>query len=104
MMRVSTLRLSKEYAAALLLVALVVISPAGVEVTWSAEKERPAKKEKSVQPAKKGTTSKQATNASGAGIMDKSTACFGDVPKIESVKPDEGKSGDKVTIQGKNFG
>jgi len=103
-MRVATLSLSRGYAAAFLLAALVVVSPFGVGVAWSAEKEKPPKKEKSVQPAKKGTTSKEATKASGAGIVTKATGCFGDAPKIESVKPDEGKSGDKVMIKGKNFG
>ena len=34
----------------------------------------------------------------------KAQACFGEAPKIESVKPDEGKAGDKVTISGRNFG
>jgi len=95
MMRIGTLSLSRAYPVALLLAVLVVVSPVGVTVTWSAEKEKPAKKEKSVQPAKKGTPSKGATKA---------TACFGDAPKIESMKPDEGKSGDKITIRGKNFG
>ena len=103
-MRAATLSLSMEYAAALLLTALVVGSPVAVGIAWSAETEKPAKKEKSAQPAKKGTTSQGATKASGAGIVTKATACFGDPPKIESVKPDEGKSGDKVTIKGKNFG
>ena len=104
MMRVVILRPSRAYRAALLLTVLVVVSPVGVTVTWSAEKEKPIKKEKSVQPAKKGTTSKGATKASGAGFVDKATACFGETHKIESIKPDEGKSGDKVTITGKNFG
>jgi IPT/TIG domain-containing protein len=104
MMHVGILRLSRAYPVAVLLAVLVVVSPVGVTVTWSAEKEKPAKKDKSVQPSKKGTTSKGATTASGAGIVDKATACFGDTPKIEHVKPDEGKSGDKVTITGKNFG
>jgi len=104
MMRVGILRLSRAYHAALLLTVLVVVSPVGVTVAWSAEKEKPIKKEKSVQPAKKGTTSKGATKAPGAGIVDTATACFGDTPKIETVKPDEGKTGDKVTITGTNFG
>jgi hypothetical protein len=104
MMRVGTWRLSVAYPAVLLLAMLVGASLVGVGVTWSAEKEKPAKKEKSVQPAKKGTPSKGATKASGAAPEAKATACFGDAPKIESVKPDEGKSGDKVTIRGKNFG
>ena len=104
MMRVGILRFSRAYPVALLLAVQVVVSPVGVTVTWPAEKEKPIKKDKSVQPAKKGMTSKEATKASGAGIVDKATACFGDAPKIEAVKPDEGKTGDKVTITGTNFG
>lgn len=103
-MRVAMVSLSRGYLAAFLLAAMVVVSPVGVGVAWSAEKEKPPKKEKSVQPAKKGTTSKGATKATGAGTVDKATTCFGDPPKIGSVKPDEGKVGDKVTITGKNFG
>jgi len=34
----------------------------------------------------------------------KAQACFGEAPKIQSVKPDEGKPGDTVTIVGKGFG
>ena len=33
----------------------------------------------------------------------KAQACFGEAPKIESMTPDEGKVGDKVTISGRNF-
>ncbi|MBI4000951.1 MAG: IPT/TIG domain-containing protein [Nitrospira defluvii] len=41
---------------------------------------------------------------SSAETAAKAQACFGEAPKIESVKPDEGKAGDKVTISGRNFG
>lgn len=34
----------------------------------------------------------------------KAQACFGEAPKIESIKPDEAKTGEKVTISGRNFG
>nr|MBA3754478.1 IPT/TIG domain-containing protein [Nitrospira sp.] len=34
----------------------------------------------------------------------KAQACYGEAPKIESMMPDEGKAGDKVTISGRNFG
>lgn len=30
--------------------------------------------------------------------------CYGEAPKIQSVIPDEGKAGEKVTISGKGFG
>jgi hypothetical protein len=39
-----------------------------------------------------------------AQIAASGQACFGDAPRIESISPDEGKPGDKVTITGKNFG
>ncbi|MGH7230640.1 MAG: IPT/TIG domain-containing protein [Nitrospiraceae bacterium] len=68
-----------------------------------AEKGKPAKKEKG-QPAKKSRITEGATKASGAGIVAKSTACFGQAPKIEKVSPDEVKAGDKVTITGQDFG
>jgi len=38
MMRVGILRLSRAYHAALLLTVLVVVSPVGVTVAWSAER------------------------------------------------------------------
>jgi hypothetical protein len=66
-------------------------------------KDKPGKKEKP-QPTKKSRTMEGATKASGARIVDKSTACFGQTPKIDKVSPDEVKSGDKVTITGKDFG
>ncbi len=75
-----------------------------VNMTWSAESEKPAKKEKAAQPAKDAKPKSGATKASGAAIVAKSKACVGDTPKIEKVKPDEGKTGEKVTITGKNFG
>jgi hypothetical protein len=46
-------------------------------------------------PAPKYTSAETAANAQ---------ACFGEAPKIESIVPDEGKAGDKVTISGMNFG
>ena len=50
---------------------------------------------KSTGPAPKYTSAETAANAQ---------ACFGEAPKIESIKPDEGKAGEKVTISGRNFG
>lgn len=46
-------------------------------------------------PAPKYTSAETAANAQ---------ACFGEAPKIESLTPDEGMPGDKVTISGRNFG
>lgn len=36
--------------------------------------------------------------------LTKGRVCSGDVPKIRKVTPDEGKTGDKVTITGERFG
>jgi hypothetical protein len=41
---------------------------------------------------------------SSAETAARAQACFGEAPKIESITPDEGKAGDKVTITGRNFG
>lgn len=87
-------------------------------MTLAAEDTKPAKKkpDTSVKPGKpKSTTPKPGTTAktpskdgairaSGADAVDKAQACYGDAPKIESVSPDEGTAGAKVTITGKNFG
>jgi hypothetical protein len=69
-----------------------------------APKEKAAKKQKPAQPAKKGRTAEGVTKGSGAGIVEKSTACFGQAPRIDKVNPDEVKPGEKVTITGKDFG
>ncbi len=42
--------------------------------------------------------------ASESPRLTKGLSCAGDVPKIMKIKPDEGKTGDKVTITGENFG
>ena len=74
--------------------------------TWAAE---PVAKEKTMKkpaqtrtnaPAKKSTSTKSAMPETAG----KSTACFGEAPKLDKVTPDEGKAGDKVTITGSSFG
>lgn len=95
---------------------LSLVNPA---MTLAAEDNKPAKKKNpdtSVKPGKpKSTTPKSGTTAktppkdgairaSGADAVDKAQACYGDAPKVESVSPDEGTAGAKVTITGKNFG
>lgn len=88
-------------------------------MTTAAEDMKPEKKKKSdtsTKPGKpKSTTPKSETSAkapakdgairgSGAALVDKAQACYGDAPKIETISPDEGPAGAKVTINGKNFG
>ncbi len=73
----------------------------------AAEKKAPEKKS-----VKKGESRKAipapakspAPKYASAETAAKAQACFGEAPHIESVQPDEGKAGDKVTITGRNFG
>ena len=58
------------------------------------------KNQKAASAPAKGSTPKYASAETAA----KAPACFGEAPKIQSVKPDEGKPGDTVTIYGKGFG
>lgn len=51
-------------------------------------------------PAAKSPAPKYASAETAA----KAQACFGEAPDIESIQPDEGQAGDKVTITGRNFG
>ena len=51
-----------------------------------------------------GSAKSPAPKYASAETAAKAQACFGEAPKIESVKPDEGKAGEKVTISGRNFG
>lgn len=90
-------------AIGVLALSLVAISQTN---TWAAE---PVAKEKTVKkpapmrasaPAPKTT----ATNSAMPETTGKSTACFGEAPKLDKVSPDEGKAGDKVTITGSSFG
>lgn len=56
-------------------------------------------------PSASATTAKApAPKYTSAETAAQAQACFGEAPKIESVTPDEGKAGDKVTVSGRNFG
>ena len=46
----------------------------------------------------------QSTKASGANKVAKDRVCSGVTPKIKKVSPDEGRTGDKITLTGDNFG
>ena len=91
-------------------IALVMSGTLGVSPSGAAEKaEKKAKAVKTEPSSKKvsvqsGTVKVESTKASGAGIVAKSKACGGDPPKLEKVKPDEGKAGDKILLLGRNFG
>lgn len=73
------------------------------------EKQTPEKKaaaksggQKAKPPAATPTAS--APKYTSAETAANAQACFGEAPKIESMAPDEGKAGDKITISGRNFG
>ena len=90
-------------AIGLLALSLVAISPTSI---WAAEpvaKEKTAKKPAQMQ-ASAPVPKTVATKSAMPETTGKSTACFGEAPKLEKVTPDEGKAGDKVTITGSSFG
>lgn len=85
----------------------LVLAGGAMDRAVAAEKSKDKPAAKAAAPKKadrSGTAHVASTKASGAGIVAKAQACFGDGPKIEKIKPDEGKAGDAITIIGKNFG
>ena len=90
-------------AVGVMAICLAAISPAG---TWAAE---PDKQEKKAKKPAQAQANKPAPNATAkkyasAETAGKGQSCFGEAPKLDKLKPDEGKAGDKVTITGTNFG
>lgn len=71
--------------------------------TKPASPTKPAAKGKSQKAAPSPSTG-SAPKYTSAETAAKAPACFGETPKLHSVKPDEGKPGDRVTIIGKGFG
>jgi hypothetical protein len=88
---------------------LAAIAFAGQFGLAAAADEPKPKKEKAAKEA-------PATGQPGGGIqsnkaqaansprLTKGQSCAGDVPQIKKITPDEGKTGDKVTITGDHFG
>ncbi|MEW6543623.1 MAG: IPT/TIG domain-containing protein [Nitrospirota bacterium] len=89
-------------AAASAIMTMVLVGQPGV--VTAAEKEKPAKQRKAAKADRSGTAKVESTKASAAAAAAKSKTCFGEAPKIQQVKPDEGKPGTAVTITGQNFG
>ncbi len=82
---------------------LSLAEDAGKGTATQAPHSKPAAKGKTPKASagpSKGTSPKYASAETAA----KAPACFGETPKLHSVKPDEGKPGDRVTIIGKGFG
>jgi hypothetical protein len=87
----------------ILALSLTAITPA---VSRAAE---PVKQEKKANKSTQGRTNALVPNAiakkfASAEIAGKALPCFGEAPKLDTLTPDEGKAGDKVTITGTNFG
>ena len=85
-------------AIGVLALSLAAITPA---VTWAAGPGTQEKKAKKPAPARTNATTTKSAMPETSG---KSTACFGEAPKLDKITPDEGKAGDKVTITGSSFG
>jgi hypothetical protein len=81
---------------------LAVVAFAG-QIGMAGAADEPKKEKKASAAAQSGGGIKS-TKASGAEKVAKSRACSGVAPTVKKVSPDEGKTGDKVTITGENFG
>ena len=85
-------------------------APPAASKAPAAKKQAPEKKSaaksatQKTKPAAAAKPTGPAPKYASAETAAKAQACFGEAPKIESMKPDEGKAGDKVTISGRNFG
>ena len=70
--------------------------------------EKKSSEKKSLKKGERGKTTPAAKTPApkyaSAETAAKAQACFGEAPKIDTVTPDEGKAGEKVTISGRNFG
>ena len=85
---------------------LAVLAFAG-QVAWAAAEEPKKEKKAKEAPAAAqpgGGIQSNKARASESPRLTKGKTCSGDPPKIKKITPDEGKTGDKVTITGENFG
>jgi len=86
---------------------LAVLAFAG-QVAWAAAAEEPKKEKKAkeapaaAQPG--GGIQSNKAKAAESPRLTKGRVCPGETPKIKKISPDEGKTGDKVTVTGENFG
>jgi IPT/TIG domain len=87
-----------------ILAAFAFVSQVGLAV--AAEESKQGKKAKSdpatAQPG--GGIQSNKAKASESPRLTKGRSCSGATPKIKKITPDEGKTGDKVTIAGEHFG
>ena len=84
-------------------ICLAAVTPIGAGAAEAVKQEKKAKKQAQTRTsagAPKPTNPKFAS----AETAGKAESCFGEAPKLDTLKPDEGKAGDKVTITGTSFG
>jgi len=74
-----------------------------VSLAVAAEEKKKSKEAPAASQPGGGIQSNKA-KASESPRLTKGKSCSGATPKIKKVTPDEGKTGDKVTIAGENFG
>jgi len=89
---------------------LAVLAFAG-QLTLAAAAEEPKKEEPKKEKKAKaapappgGAIQSNKAKASESPRLTKGRSCSGDMPKIKKISPDEGKTGDKITITGEKFG
>lgn len=77
-----------------------------VGLVAAADEPKKEKKAKEAPAASKpgGGIESNKAKASESPRLTKGKTCSGDPPKIKKITPDEGKTGDKVTITGEHFG
>ena len=87
-----------------ILAAVAFVGQVGLGV--AAEEPKKEKKAKEAPAAAKPGGGIQSNKAQAANSprLTKGRVCSGETPKIKKISPDEGKTGDKVTITGDNFG
>jgi hypothetical protein len=92
----------KMLALCALIIGMLVVT-GNLEMATAEESKKDQKAIKTAVSAQPGGGIKS-TRASGADKVAKSRSCSGTTPKIKKVSPDEGRTGDRVTITGEYFG
>ena len=86
-----------------ILAAFAFAGQVGLAVAAEESKKEKAKEAPAAAEPGGGIQSNKA-KASESPRLTRGRSCSGATPKIKKVTPDEGKTGDKVTIAGENFG
>jgi IPT/TIG domain len=114
MTMISVMRVVCAFAAVAFAGQLSLAMAADEPTKEEPKKEEPKKEKKAKAKAKAAAPADTAqpgggiqsnkAKASESPRLTKGVSCSGTTPKIKKVTPDEGKTGDKVTITGENFG